>query len=68
MEDNQLIEALRQIVREEVAPIKNEVAAMRKDLQTVKHDLKEVAWKVDVLYDWVDSIDLKVKKIDNQTA
>lgn len=42
-------------------------ARMQNDLQSIKEDVGDVAWKVDVLYEWVDNVDLKVKKIDDRT-
>ncbi|HEX3039521.1 MAG TPA: hypothetical protein VHP54_04440, partial [Caproiciproducens sp.] len=41
---------------------------LRNHVRILKHDVKEIGWKVDTLYDWVDGIDLKVKKIEDRTT
>ena len=48
--------------------LEKQLTPVRKDIQTIKHDIKEISFKVDVLYDWMDTVDLKVKDIDNRTA
>lgn len=48
--------------------LKNSQEALKNDVRIVKHDVKEIGWKVDTLYDWVDGLDLKVKKIDDRTT
>lgn len=48
--------------------MKDDLEGLRKDVRILKHDVKEIGWKVDTLYDWVDGIDLKVKKIENRTT
>ena len=55
-------------IREELCGIREEQCAMRKDIQTLKHDVKEIAWKVDILYDWVDGLELRLKALENRTA
>lgn len=63
-------------------PIKNDIAELRSGQEEIKrgqeelrnhvrilkHDVKEIGWKVDTLYDWVDGIDLKVNKIEDRTT
>lgn len=44
------------------------VDTMQRDIQVMKVDLHDVKQQVNVLYDWVDGIDIKVKKIDERTA
>ncbi len=50
------LQAIRELMREELGPINQE-------LKEIKSDLKQVKEKVDILYDWVDGIDLKVTKL-----
>lgn len=49
------------LVREELQPIKEDLAAVKEDVATVKADVKHVKKQVDVLYTWVDRVDLDVK-------
>lgn len=60
-ETNEQLQAFKQETNEQLE-------CLKKDVRTLKHDVKEIAWKVDTLYDWVDGLDLKLKEIDNRTA
>ncbi len=48
--------------------VQQDTSATRDAVKIIKEDLRDIKRKVDVLYDWVDSIDLKVKDIDDRTV
>ena len=48
--------------------VQQDTSATRDAVKIIKEDVRDIKRKVDVLYDWVDSIDLKVKDIDDRTA
>lgn len=48
--------------------VQQDTSATKDTVKIIKEDIRDIKRKVDVLYDWVDSIDLKVKDIGDRTA
>ena len=72
--DNELKSMLEALLKgqeetnQRLAHLEENVNNLKKDMRTVKHDVKEISWKVDTLYDWTDSLDIKVKDLQDKTA
>lgn len=56
MDEKALLEAIRQIVREENAPIIKDVASLKQDVAEIKEDLLEVRDAQNYLIGWVDNL------------
>jgi predicted nucleic acid-binding Zn-ribbon protein len=74
MSDQEMLQAMSNLLdsklKEELAPIKtdlsdlkSDVSILKTDISDLKMDMKHVKNQVNVLYNWVDGIDLKVKSV-----
>lgn len=42
------------------------MAAMQKDMAAIKEDTSEIRKQVNVLYEWTDSIELRVRSLEDR--
>jgi polyhydroxyalkanoate synthesis regulator phasin len=56
------------VLKGDVSALKDDVTVLKGDVLALKDDTTKIKSQVNIVYEWVDSIDLKVKKIDDRTA
>ena len=56
------------VLKGDVLALKDDVTVLKGDVLALKDDTTKIKSQVNIVYEWVDSIDLKVKKIDDRTA
>jgi polyhydroxyalkanoate synthesis regulator phasin len=73
VEERELLQAIlskmksfKEETNERFDRLEQDIHALQEDMTLVKQDVKETNWKVDVLYDRVDGLDLKVRHIDGK--
>lgn len=50
-------------IKRNISTLSSEMAGMKKDVSTIKKDVSHTRKQVDILYTWVDGIDLDVKQL-----
>lgn len=51
-----------------IAMIQIRLEQARDELKIIKEDVRDIKRQVNILYDWVDSLDLSVKDLKERTA
>lgn len=57
------LQAIADIMDEKLEPVKSEIKSIRQDIKKIKADVAYTKDQVDILYGWVDGIDLDVKTL-----
>ena len=65
MTEIEMLQAMEKMLDKKLQPIQEDIHGLKSDMQEVKANVKHIKKQVDILYDWTDSLALKVKALEN---
>ncbi|NLW78108.1 MAG: hypothetical protein GXY32_01675 [Ruminococcaceae bacterium] len=58
------LQAIGALMAAKLEPLQTDIAALKQGQSAMQKDITHIKRQVDVVYDWVDGIDLRVKTLE----
>lgn len=65
MEDNAILQAMRQMMKEELTPINQKIERLESKVDEMAEELHEVRGAQNVIAEWVESLQTDVKNLND---